>query len=194
MDAGDAAAVLSRARGGDGDAFRMLVEQHGKVAFGLAFRLTGNAQDAEEVVQESFLKAYRQLGRFEARSNFSTWLHRIVVNCAMDVLRTRKSRKAREHVGQVEDVAESLPSSEPCPEQLARSAEIERLVGESMDELTAQERAAFTLRHREGRSIEEIGELLGLQKSAAKHAVFRAVKKLRVALEPLRAQAIRREA
>jgi RNA polymerase sigma-70 factor (ECF subfamily) len=186
MEAGDAAAVLSRARRGDGDAFRALVEHHGKGAFGLAFRLTGNAQDAEEVVQESFLRAYRQLGRFEARSNFGTWLHRIVVNCAMDVLRSRKSHRHNQHVADVDDVAQWLPASEPCPEQLARSTEIERRVEASLEQLTPQERAAFTLRHREGRSIEEIGRTLGLQKSAAKHAVFRAVKKLRVALEPLR--------
>ena len=194
MDAGDAAAALARARRGDGDAFRMLVEHHGKGAFGLAFRLTGNAEDAEEVVQESFLKAYRQLERFEARSNFGTWLHRIVVNCAMDVLRARQSRRAREHVSEVDDVAEWLPDAGPCPEQLARGAEIERRIESSMDELTPQERAAFTLRHREGCSIEEIGRTLGLQTSAAKHAVFRAVRKLRVTLEPLRAQAVRREA
>ena len=194
MDAGDAAAVLSRARAGDGDAFRVLVEHHGKGAFGLAFRLTGNAEDAEEVVQESFLKAYRQLERFEARSNFGTWLHRIVVNCAMDVLRTRQSRRAREHVSGVDDVAEWLPAGGPGPEQLARSAEIERRIESSLDELTPQERAAFTLRHREGCSIEEIGRALGLQTSAAKHAVFRAVRKLRATLGPLRPQVARREA
>jgi RNA polymerase sigma-70 factor, ECF subfamily len=193
VDAGDAAAVLSHARGGDGEAFRALVEHHAKAAFGLAFRLTGNAEDAEEVVQESFLKAYRQLGRFEARSNFGTWLHRIVVNCSMDVLRGRKSRRAGAHVNEVEDVAEWLPADDPSPEQLARSVEIERRVEASLDGLTAQERAAFTLRHREGRSIDEIGQMLGLQKSAAKHAVFRAVKKLRVALEPLKDQVLRRE-
>ncbi len=194
MDAGDPAAILSRARAGDGDAFRVLVEHHGKGAFGLAFRLTGNAEDAEEVVQESFLKAYRQLERFEARSNFGTWLHRIVVNCAMDLLRTRHSRRARDHVGEVDDVAEWLPEGGPGPERLARSAEIERRIESSLDALTPQERAAFTLRHREGCSIEEIGRALGLQTSAAKHAVFRAVRKLRTTLEPLRAQVARREA
>jgi RNA polymerase sigma-70 factor (ECF subfamily) len=186
MEAVDAAAVLSRARRGDGDAFRALVEHHGRTAFGLAFRLTGNAQDAEEVVQESFLKAFRQLGRFQARSNFGTWLHRIVVNCSMDVLRARKSHKEQQHVAEVETVAEWLPATDPCPEQLARSAEIERRVAASLDQLTPQERAAFTLRHREGRSIEEIGRTLGVQKSAAKHAVFRAVRKLRTALAPFR--------
>lgn len=187
MEAVDAAAVLSRARRGDGEAFRVLVEHHGKAAFGLAFRLTGNAQDAEEVVQESFLRAYRQLGRFEARANFGTWLHRIVVNCSMDVLRSRQSRRVKMRVDdELEDVTASLPTDTPCPEQLARSAEIEQRVNASLDALTPQERAAFTLRHREGRSIEEIGRTLGLQRSAAKHAVFRAVKKLRVALAPLR--------
>lgn len=187
MEAVDAAAVLSRARRGDGEAFRALVEHHGKPAFGLAFRLTGNAQDAEEVVQESFLRAYRQIGRFEARANFGTWLHRIIVNCSMDVLRSRQSRRVQQHVSDAEDdVAARLPDDAPCPEQLARSAEIERRVAESLDALTPQERAAFTLRHREGRSIEEIGQTLGLQRSAAKHAVFRAVKKLRVSLAPLR--------
>jgi RNA polymerase sigma-70 factor (ECF subfamily) len=194
MDAGDAAAVLSRARRGDGDAFRALVEHHGRGAFLLAFRLTGNAEDAEEVVQESFLRAHRQLARFEARSNFGTWLHRIVVNCAMDVLRTRKNRRHRHHIGEVEGMAESLRASGPSPERLARSAEIGRRVEESLEELSPQERTAFTLRHREGRSIEEIGRTLGLQPSAVKHSVFRAVRKLRAALEPLREQVVRREA
>src|SRR5687768_9931799 len=118
MEAVDAAAVLSRARRGDGEAFRALVEHHGKTAFGLAFRLTGNAQDAEEIVQESFLRAYRQLGRFEARANFGTWLHRIVVNCSMDVLRSRQSRRVHQQVSDADDVTAGLEAGAPCPEQL----------------------------------------------------------------------------
>src|SRR5438034_3499059 len=70
MDATEAAAVLARARQGDSDAFRVLVERHSQSVFRLAFRMTGNEQDAEDVVQESFLRAYRQIGRFEARANF----------------------------------------------------------------------------------------------------------------------------
>jgi RNA polymerase sigma-70 factor (ECF subfamily) len=91
-------------------------------------------------------------------------------------------------------MAESLRASGPSPERLARSAEIGRRVEESLEELSPQERTAFTLRHREGRSIEEIGRTLGLQPSAVKHSVFRAVRKLRAALEPLREQVVRREA
>src|ERR1700752_5412458 len=90
--AAEGAAVLARARQGDEDAFRVLVEQHSRSVFRLAYRLTGNEQDAEDVVQESFLRAYRQLGRFEARANFGTWLYRIVANCAVDLLRSKQAR------------------------------------------------------------------------------------------------------
>ena len=186
MEAGDAAAVLARARQGDGDAFRALVELHARPAFALAFRLTRDERDAEDVVQESFIRAYRQIGRFEARSNFGTWLHRIIVNCAMDLLRSRHVRRENRSADPVEDAGEAVPSGDPSPERLARSAEIRRRVESSMSLLTADERVAFTLRHYEGRSIDEIGRTLGVQKSAAKHAVFRAVRKLRDALEPLR--------
>ncbi|MNC84718.1 ECF RNA polymerase sigma-E factor [compost metagenome] len=138
-------------------------------------------------MQDSFIRAYRQIGRFEARSNFGTWLHRIVVNCAMDVLRARVSRREALGSPPAEDGGESmLTSAAPSPERLARSAEIRRHVDSSLALLTADERVAFTLRHYEGRSIDEIGRTMGLQKSAAKHAVFRAVRKLRDALEPLR--------
>ena len=188
MEAGDAAAALARARQGDGDAFRVLVDLHARTAFALAFRLTGNERDAEDVVQESFIRAYRQLGRFESRSNFGTWLHRIVVNCAMDALRGRQSRREDKTVADSEDLPSDLPADGPSPERLARSAEIRRRVETSMGLLTPQERVAFALRHYEGRSIDDIGRTLGLQKSAAKHAVFRAVRKLRVALAPLRGE------
>ena len=92
MDATEAAAEVVRARGGDDEAFRLLVERHSRSAFRLAYRMTGNQQDAEDVVQNSFLKAYRQLGRFEARANFGTRLYRIVANSSGT---TRPERTAR---------------------------------------------------------------------------------------------------
>jgi RNA polymerase sigma-70 factor (ECF subfamily) len=183
---GDVAAVLAQAAGGDGEAFSLLVNSHARTAFRLAYRLTGDERDAEDVVQESFIRAYRQLGRFESRSNFGTWLHRIVVNCAIDALRARHTRRAERTGEPAQDVPDAAPSDEPSPERLALSTEIRRRVEDSMASLTPQERVAFALRHYEGHSIDEIGRTLGVQKSAAKHAVFRAVRKLRTALEPLR--------
>jgi len=188
MEAGEAAVILARARQGDQDAFRVLVELHAQAAFRLAFRLMRDERDAEDVVQESFIRAHRRLPAFEARSNFGTWLHRIVVNCALDALRTRDGRGPHRREEPVE-IPESLAFQGPSPERLARSSEIRRRLEESMEMLTMQERVAFTLRHHEGRSIEDIGETLGIQHSAAKHAVFRAVRKLRAALAPLRREA-----
>ena len=186
MDATDASAVLARARQGDAEAFRDLVERHSRRAFQLAYRMTGSEQDAEDVVQESFLRAYRQLGRFEARANFATWLHRIVANCAVDVMRTRHARQQRVS-DPLDDIA--IAADTPDPERLAESAEMQRRVAAALGGLSPLERAAFALRHHEGRSIREIGRTLGLGTSASKHAVFRAVKKLRAALAPLRGDA-----
>src|SRR5438128_1371198 len=188
VDATEAAAVLARARQGDSDAFRALVERHSRTVFRLAYRMTGNEQDAEDVVQESFLRAYRQLGRFESRANFGTWLYRIVANCSVDLMRAKQARHDQVR-GDSLDLVGDLPAGEtPGPERLARSAEIDRRVQAALRDLSPLERAAFTLRHYEGRSIDEISRTLGLGTSAAKHSVFRAVKKLRLVLEPLRGE------
>ena len=184
MDAIDAAAILARARQGDSDAFRVLVERHSRAAFRLAYRITGNEQDAEDVVQESFLRAFSRLGHFESRANFGTWLYRIVANCSVDLMRSRQSRCDQSRVDSL-DAIESTPAGDGCgPDRLAESAEIGRRVAEAMRGLSPLERAAFTLRHHEGRSIQEISRMLGLGTSAAKHSVFRAVRKLRAVLAP----------
>jgi RNA polymerase sigma-70 factor (ECF subfamily) len=180
--------VLARARQGDSEAFRVLVERHSRTAFRLAYRMTGNEHDAEDVVQDSFLKAYRQLGRFESRAHFGTWLHRIVANCSVDLLRARRSRQDYNRVDDPDAIVEQPPADAPGPERLARSAEIDRYVASALTGLSPLERAAFTLRHYEGRSIAEISQTLGLNTSAAKHSVFRAVKKLRAALAPIRGE------
>lgn len=186
MDATEAAADLARARQGDADAFRALVERHSRSAFRLAYRMTGNEQDAEDVVQESFLKAYRQLGRFESRANFGTWLYRIVANCSVDLMRAKQARHDIVRGDSLDEAAELPTSNSDNPERLALSGDVRRQVAAALDDLSPLERAAFALRHYEGRTIDEISKTLGLGTSAAKHSVFRAVKKLRVALEPLR--------
>ena len=185
MDASDRTAVLIRARQGDEDAFGALVQQHSHRVFQLAFRMLGNEQDAEDVVQESFLRAYRQLGRFQARSDFGTWLYRITANCAVDMMRTREHR-LRQRTDPIDDASINAQTEGPSPERMAAGAQLGTVVENALHELTAVERAAFTLRHHDGRSIDEICRTLNLGKSAAKHAVFRAVRKLRVALAPFR--------
>lgn len=178
--------AVSRARDGDGEAFRWLVERHSRYLFSVAARLTGSAVDAEDVVQEAWLKAHRQLARFEERADVRTWLHRITVNCAIDLIRARRHREDAHDPADLERGAlgEIGADSQPTPERLAEGGQIQARVEEAMARLTGLERAAFTLRHLEGMSIEEVGAALGLKASATKHSVFRAVRKMRAALEP----------
>ena len=181
MDAGDELAV-KKAQRGDHEAFRLLVERHTQAVFRLAWRMTGNTIDAEDVVQETFLRAWKQLGRFDGRAAFGTWLYRIGANCSLDHLRARKGAK-----GNVEgepDPFANVAHGGPSPERLAQSAEITGLLIPALDDLTEMERVAFVLRHYEGLPILEISRVLGVQTGAAKHCVFRAVQKLRRALEP----------
>lgn len=178
-------AAVALARDGDSDAFRGLVERHSRAVYRLAHRMTGNPQDAEDVVQETFLKAYRQLGRFESRANFSTWLHRIAVNCSIDLIRSRKHQETGHDAADLDllDAADDQ-RVDPSPERLMLSTEVQQRVSRAMEGLTHMERAAFVLRHFEGQSIDDISRALGLKANAAKHSIFRAVRKMRLALEP----------
>ncbi len=179
------AQLIESAQAGDADAFRQLFEAHSRDVFRLAFRLTGNHAAADDVVQESFLKAYRALARFDARSRFGTWLHRITANCAMDQLR-RKQREVARYQPLEDASAQQLPASAaPGPERRARSNEITSRIEAALGELSPAERTAFVLRHFENQSIAEISHTLDAGISATKHAVFRAVKKLRHELGPL---------
>ena len=182
------ATAVALARDGDSEAFRGLVDRHSRAVYRLAHRMTGNPQDAEDVVQETFLKAYRQLGRFESRANFSTWLHRIAVNCSIDLIRRRKNQEAGHDASDLEALDGAHGGHDqrvdPSPERLMLSSEVQEKVTRAMEGLTPMERAAFALRHFEGQSIEEISRALGLKANAAKHSIFRAVRKMRLALEP----------
>lgn len=191
MELTDRAAV-DEVLAGKHESFRVLVERHGRKVFGLAYRMTGNEHDADEVVQETFLRSFRRLDSFEARSSFSTWLYRIASNCALDLLAKRKQEKlhiveneAREDDLNVEERALEYATPQPGPERMLLSSELRERVAAAMKRLTPVERTAFVLRHFEGQSISEIGSMLKLKDEAVKNTVFRAVKKMRTELEPL---------
>ncbi len=179
-------AAAEQARKGDQRAFRVLVERHSHSIFRLAFRMTGNEQDAEDLVQETFLRAYKQLHRFDGRAAFGTWLYRIASNCSLDLIRARKGRGAPQSSRHEDSPSwlDRIATPDPSPERLTRSSQIANLLEAALKQLSETERAAFVLRHYEGCDIEEIARALGVQSNAAKHSVFRAVQKLRRVLEP----------
>jgi RNA polymerase sigma-70 factor, ECF subfamily len=180
--------AAEEARKGNQLAFRVLVERHSRSVFRLAFRMTGNEQDAEDMVQETFLRAYKQLHRFDGRAAFSTWLYRIGANCSLDLLRARRTRKEQSTTvvdgGESKTLLDTIASPAPDPERIARSGQLANLLEPALQQLSDTERTAFVLRHYEGHDIEEIARVLGVNKGAAKHSVFRAVQKLRRVLEP----------
>jgi RNA polymerase sigma-70 factor, ECF subfamily len=180
----DDADAVARARDGDTEAFRFLVERHSRGVFRLAFRMTGNEHDAEDVVQETFLKAYRKLAAFEDRAQFGSWLYRIAANCAYDVLRARVRDDDRldRSEGPEGDRTMTAPADDPSPERLVAGGEVRSRLRAALARMSALERSAFTLRHVEGMSIAEISRALDTDTSAAKQSVFRAVRKVREAL------------
>ena len=189
MDLSDGTYV-TRARSGDCEAFRTLVERHSRSVFRLAFRMTGNEQDAEDVVQESMLRAYKQLSKFDERASFGTWLYRIAANCSLDLMRSRNRRSQHQALApegdqEMENPVMTVPSPDPSPERMALSGEVRERLTAAMGDLSATERSAFILRHFEGMCIEDVSRVLGCQPGSAKHSVFRAVQKLRRALEPV---------
>src|SRR6185503_13247839 len=150
QDAQADAEAVARVRAGEPEAFRVLMERHGRAVHRLAFRMTANEQDAEDVVQECFLRAYRNLDHFEARSQFGSWLFRIAANCAYDTLRARARRSARIDPGRAaEDLSAEAVADAPGPERLAAGTEVRGHVQTALARLSALERAAFTLRHLE---------------------------------------------
>src|SRR5512146_279896 len=184
------AAVVAQVLAGDRDAFRILVDRHSRSLFHLVYRMTANQQDTEEILQETFLRAYKALERFEMRSNFGTWIYRIAVNRTLDFLNARKTEMQTKDAYQIADDPDpeagheiQVPAPGPGPDRLLLSTEMQARVNQAMELLTPAERVAFTMRHMEGRSIEEISQTLNLKTSAAKHSVFRAVQKLRQQLE-----------
>jgi RNA polymerase sigma-70 factor, ECF subfamily len=181
------AATIQRVLDGDGDGFRVLVDRYSQALFRLSYRMTGSEADAEDVVQETFVRAYRNLTQYDGRANFNSWLYRIASNCALDLMAARKRRAAEPLEGDADrpgPIAVAA-SEQPSPERSAMSGQIGERLTAAMAQLSPQERTAFVLRHYEDFSIEEIGSSLGVGISAAKHSIFRAVQKLRRALQPV---------
>jgi RNA polymerase sigma-70 factor (ECF subfamily) len=176
-------AAVELTRRGDPDAFRVLVERHSRAVYRLAWRMTANSHEAEDIVQETFLRAYKQLKRFDGRAAFGTWLHRIAVNCSLDQIRVRK-RRQEIAVDTPDNAGLQAHASDPSPERSVQSAQIRELLARAMQDLSDMERCAFTLRHHDGLGIEEISRTLGVHPNAAKHSIFRALKKLRRILQP----------
>lgn len=165
-----------------GTTFRCLVDENSERLFRIAYRMTGNRDDADDVVQETFLKAYRSFDRFVPGGSESVWLNRIVSNCAIDWIRRRKHRRT-EDLDRTEEYSPAV-STEPAPDRSLFDGQIRARLEAELAKLSDKERTAFVLRHFDGRPILEIAETMDAPIGSVKNNIFRAVRKLRAALQP----------
>jgi RNA polymerase sigma-70 factor, ECF subfamily len=174
--------LIERGLNGDARALDALFARNTRALYQTALRVLGNPEDAEEALQEGLLSAYRNLPRFERRSQFSTWLTRIVINAA---LMRRRSKRARPAVSLDEVVAEGeLPLAErfaddgPNPEQLYAGAELGDRMNKKLAEISPLLRTAFWLREIEGLTAEEAAHVLGVSRNTLKARLWRARQEL----------------
>ncbi len=185
--------LIREAQKGSRTAFEALVRQYDQPVLRLALRLTGSEQDAQDIHQEAFLKAYRYLANFRFECSFYTWLYRIVTNLCLDHLRRRKSRRedqavmidaSGEQIDMLSNVSDDRSMANPDRE-LERKFLGEKIKA-ALDTLTPRERMVFELKHYQGLKLRTIGEMLNTTEETAKNTLFRATKKLRANLATLR--------
>lgn len=186
--------LIREAQRGQRTAFDALVRRYDQSVLRLALHMLGNEQDAQDIHQEAFIKAYRHLGNFRFECSFYTWLYRIVTNLCLDQLRRRKSRRedpatVLDASGDEMDLMANVPDTRAMANpgrELDRKVMSER-IGEALDKLTPRERTVFELKHYQGLKLRTIGEMLSTTEETAKNTLFRATRKLRLNLAALRA-------
>src|SRR4051812_16747506 len=185
--------LIREAQKGNHRAFEELIRQYDSAVLRLALHLTGSPDDAQDIYQEAFLKAYKSVGNFRFECSFYTWLYRIVTNLCLDHLRKRQVRKEDSAVVSDSDGEEfnlldqvSDKRAEHNPEHDLMRKELGFKIGKALTRLTVRERMVFELKHYQGLKLRTIGEMLNTTEETAKNTLFRATQKLRLALAEMR--------
>jgi len=185
--------LIREAQRGDRASFDSLVRRYDQSVLRLALHMLGNEQDAQDVHQEAFLKAYRHLGNFRFECSFYTWLYRIVTNLCLDHLRRRKSRREDpatvldsrgDEMDLMANISDTRSMANPARE-LDRK-HMGECINQALNKLTPRERTVFELKHYQGLKLRTIGEMLSTTEETAKNTLFRATRKLRANLAELR--------
>jgi len=168
--------LVRRVQAGNAEAFEELVRRYERKVYNITYRMMGNEQDASEALQDTFLRAYRFLPKFQFKSSFFTWLYRIATNVSLTKLRKRKSPpiiSLDEPVGEDEDLPLEIPDYKYSPEEMMRRRELQEALQKSVDSLPADYRSVVVLRDLEGLSNEEVGKILNLSVPAVKSRLHR---------------------
>jgi RNA polymerase sigma-70 factor (ECF subfamily) len=189
----DDTVLIREAQRGNAGAFEELVRHYDQAVLRLAFHLTGSEHDAQDIYQEAFLKAFKNVGSFRFECSFYTWIYRIVTNLCLDHLRKRAVRRedapvAVDPEGEQYDVLEQVADgrSGANPERDLMRRELGGRISTALARLTPRERMVFELKHYHGLKLRTVGEILNTTEETAKNTLFRATQKLRVALSDMK--------
>jgi RNA polymerase sigma-70 factor (ECF subfamily) len=187
------AELIREAQSGSRTAFDTLVRRYDQSVLRLALHLTGSEQDAQDIYQEAFLKAYRHLGSFRFECSFYTWIYRIVTNLCLDQMRRKKTRREESAItmtaqGEERDLLDGLADQRAGfnPEQELERVRLGERIQVALDVLSPRERMVFELKHYQGLRLRAIGQMLNTSEETAKNTLFRATRKLRAQLADLR--------
>jgi RNA polymerase sigma-70 factor (ECF subfamily) len=172
--------LAARCRAGDTDAFEELYRQHARRLYSLVVRMIGSAQDAEDLLQEVFLQAYRKLPGFRGESTLGTWLYRLTMNHCLDHLRGRQAKMSRATASIDEESVDEPAAPDPVVPSAISRMDLERAI----EALPPGSKAAFLLHDVEGFEHQEIAAILGISEGTSKSQVHKARMKLRVLLRP----------
>ena len=173
--------LIAKIQDGDSAAFETLVLENQTKVYNLALRMVGNEEDAYDMSQEAFIKAYNSLALFRGDSRFSVWLYRLTTNVCLDFLRSegRKNHGSLTYIGEEDEEKElEIPDERFSPETLTEKKELREAVNRGLKSLPKEYRAILLLREIDGLSYEEIAEALSLEEGTVKSRIFRARKKL----------------
>jgi len=175
--------LVNRAQNGDTDAFRELVERSKVQVYRLAYDLTGNRHDAEDLSQDVFVKAYRSLNNFRGDAKWSTWLYRITVNTHLDHVKPKVQRTMDYH-DDLELVASTMNTRTDSitPDRSAESSMIQERIEQALEKLTSRERSVFVLRHYHDLPLKQIADALKIAEGSVKAYLFRALQRLQTEL------------
>ena len=176
--------LVALAQKGDQRAFEELVERHKQKAYRIAFDFSRDREEAKDLSQDAFLKAYMNINKFDGRSGFYTWFYRILVNVCLDYRRRKQRAPSESYEEKIESGAELNHGSDavPLPEQMVAAGQVSRKVGAALEALPPKQRTAFILRNHEGLSIREIAQTMQTAEGTVKVHLHRAVRALRQSL------------
>jgi RNA polymerase sigma-70 factor, ECF subfamily len=189
----DDSVLVREAQRGSRAAFEELIRHYDQAVLRLALHLTGSEHEAQDIYQDAFLKAYKNIGRFRFECSFYTWIYRIVTNLCLDSIRKKQVRKeeapvATDSEGEVYDVLAQVADGRSAanPERDLMRRELGGKIARALDKLTPRERMVFELKHYQGLKLRTVGEMLNTTEETAKNTLFRATQKLRASLAEMR--------